>query len=390
MIEIKIADRMKHIPPYLFAKIDKIKQEELQKGRKLVSLSIGDPDLPTPQFIIDRLISASKKPENHQYPSYWGMELFRKAVSHWYEKRFQCSLDPKKEVMALIGSKEGIAHIPLAFVNPGEGVLCPNPGYPVYQAATLMAGGIPVFFDLKKENNFLPDFNELELLIKKGPKIKLWFLNYPNNPTAACAEIAFFEDVVSFAKKHNIIVCHDNAYSEIYFDNKPQPSFLQARGAKDVGVEFHSVSKTYNMTGWRVGSVSGNEKIIDGLAQVKTNIDSGAFNACQEAATEALLNGDSFCDELRSIYQKRRDILVPAIRAIGLECENPQATFYVWTQLKDGRKSEEFVLDLIQKTGIVATPGNGFGSSAEGFVRFTLCSDIEVLKQVAENLKKSL
>ena len=384
------AERLSKLPPYLFAKIDKIKQEELKKGKKLIALGIGDPDLPTPEFVIDRLISAARKPANHQYPSYWGMSEFRKAVARWYETRFGVSLDPESEVLTLIGSKEGIAHIPLAFVNPGEAVLVPDPGYPVYQAATFFAGGIPLSFALEEKNGFLPDFAELERLVKKGPKVRLLFLNYPNNPTSASATLEFFKEVVAFAKRHEIIVCHDNAYSEIYFDGKKQPSFLEVPGAKDVGCEFHSLSKTFNMTGWRVGFLVGNRRVVDGLAKIKTNVDSGAFNACQEAGIAALENAEPFCSELRGIYQQRRDLLIPALQQIGLRCEKPDATFYAWAKLPAGIRSEEFALNLIQTHGIVCTPGNGFGEKGEGYVRFTFCSDLSVLKQVAQALKASV
>ena len=379
--------RLTALPPYLFARIDKIKQEELKKGRKLIALGIGDPDLPTPDFVIERLVAAAKNPANHQYPSYWGMGAYRKAVAAWYQKRFDVALDPETEVLGLIGSKEGIAHIPLAFVNPGEGVLVPDPGYPVYHAATLFAGGQSLPFTLREENDFLPDFAELEALIKKGPRTRLLFLNYPNNPTSASASLEFFKEVVAFARKHELIVCHDNAYSEIYFDGKKQPSFLQVPGAKEVGCEFHSLSKTFNMTGWRVGFVVGHAKILEGLAQVKTNIDSGAFNACQEAGIAALEQYEPFTTELRAIYQKRRDILIPALEAIGLRCRKPDATFYAWARLPQGLRSEDWVLDTIRTKGIVATPGNGFGSAGEGYVRFTFCSDVEVLKRVAEALR---
>ncbi len=387
---LDFTQRLTQLPPYLFAKIDKIKQEEMKKGRKLISLGIGDPDLPTPDFIINRLILAAKKPQNHQYPSYSGMIEFRKAVARWYQSRFGVTVNPENQVLTLIGSKEGIAHIPLAFVNPGEATLVPNPGYPVYHSATLFAGGTPLHFALREKNGFLPDFSELENHIKSGRKIRILFLNYPNNPTSASASLEFFKEVVAFAKKHQIIVCHDNAYSEIFYDGKKQPSFLEVPGAMDIGCEFHSLSKTFNMTGWRVGFVVGHPKIIEGLAQVKTNIDSGVFNACQEASIEALDHYEPFCSELRTIYQKRRDILIPALQKIGLKCRNPDATFYAWARLPEGRKSEEFVLDLIRDKGIVSTPGNGFGQEGEGYVRFTFCSDISVLKQVAESLIASV
>ncbi len=382
--------RLQQLPPYLFARIDKIKQEEIKKGRKLIALGIGDPDLPTPQFVIDRLFSAAKNAANHQYPSYVGMIEFRKAVTRWYKSRFDVSLDAETEVLSLIGSKEGIAHIPLAFVNPGEAVLIPNPGYPVYHAATLFADGVPLHFPLLEKNGFLPDFADLERLVKQGPRARILFLNYPNNPTSASATMEFFKEVAAFAKKHQIIVCHDNAYSEIFFDGKKQLSFLEVPGAKEIGCEFHSLSKTFNMTGWRVGFLVGNARIIEALGQVKTNIDSGVFNACQEAGIAALDNYEPFCADLRAVYQKRRDILIPALQAMGLQCHKPDATFYAWARLPEGRKSEEFVLDLIRNKGVVSTPGNGFGEYGEGYVRFTLCSDIEVLKQVAEILKQSV
>lgn len=386
----EVTDRLRKLPPYVFAQIDKIKQEELKKGKKLISLGIGDPDLPTPDFILDRLNVAARKPANQKYPSYWGLPAFRQAIAKWMEERFGVALSADTEVLPLIGSKEGLAHIPLAFVNPGEGVLVPDPGYPVYAAATLFAGGVPLTFALREKNDFLPDFAELEALVKKGPRARLLFLNYPNNPTSASASLDFFQEVVAFARKHQIIVCHDNAYSELYFDGKKQPSFLEVPGAKEVGVEFHSLSKTFNMTGWRVGFVVGNAKVIAALQQVKTNIDTGLFSAIQEAGIEALEKYEPFCSELRAIYQKRRDLLIPALGKAGLTCRTPDATFYAWARLPQGRSSEEYVLDLIRTKGIVSTPGNGFGDAGEGYVRFTFCSDISVLKQVAEILQGSL
>lgn len=387
---IEFSDRIRKLPPYLFARIDQIKAEELKKGRKLTALGIGDPDLPTPGFVIDRLAAASRKPANHQYPSYRGMIEFRRAAATWVGKRFDVQVDPETEVVALIGSKEGIAHFPFAFINPGEAALVPDPGYPVYSTAVQFAGGIPLTFALREKNGFLPDFAELEKLVRSGPKVRMIFLNYPNNPTAACATLEFFEELVAFAKRHQIIVCHDNAYSELYFDGKRQPSFLEVPGAKEVGIEFHSLSKTFNMTGWRVGFAIGNPKLIQGLLEMKSNVDSGVFNACQEAGIAALENSEPFCTDLRAIYQKRRDVLVPALSAVGLRCRPLEATFYVWAGLPAGQSSEDFVMKLIREKGIVSTPGSGFGSAGEGYVRFTLCADMAVLKQVAEALKGSV
>lgn len=385
---MEFADRLKKLPPYLFAKIDQIKQQEIAKGRQLISLSIGDPDLPTPDFVVKRLQEAAQHPENHQYPSYWGMKQFREGASRWMEKRFGVQVRPDTQTLALIGSKEGLAHFPLAFINPGDAALCPNPGYPVYASSVMFAGGTPVSYDLKEENQYLPDFKQLEQLCTQYPKVKMIFLNYPNNPTSATATLDFFKEMVRFAKKKNLIVCHDNAYSEIYLDGKKPPSFLEAPGAMEVGCEFHSLSKTFNMTGWRVGFAVGHETLINGLAQVKTNIDSGVFNACQEAALAAFENAEPFCTELRSTYQKRRDLLVPALQKLGLGVFAPQATFYVWCSLPKTRsmRSESFVLELIQKNGIVSTPGSGFGTLGEGYVRFTLCQSLPTLQKAIQIL----
>jgi len=390
MNTIDIAERVKKLPPYLFEKIDRIKSEEIRKGHKLIALGIGDPDLPTPDFVLDRMFSAIKNSANHQYPSYRGMEQFRIASAEWIKKRFAVKVDSHKEVLSLIGTKEGIAHTPLALINPGEGALIPNPGYPVYKTSVEFAGGIPLEFDLLEKNDFLPDFAQLEKLIHSVKKVKLIFLNYPNNPTSACATLDFYKELVQLSKKHNLIVCHDNAYSEIFFGQKKQPSFLEAPGAIDVGCEFHSLSKTFNMTGWRVGFVIGNETIIKALGDIKSNIDSGIFNACQEAGIAALENFEPFCSELRAIYERRLNVIFPALEGVGLKCKRPEATFYLWSKLNEPISSEEFVLRQIKDKGLVFTPGSGFGTAGEGYVRMTLCADEKILKQVAEMLSGSV
>jgi LL-diaminopimelate aminotransferase len=383
-----ISDRLKALPPYVFSKIAKVKEEQLKLGKKLIGLGMGDPDLPTPDFILERMSAAIRDPKNHGYPGYVGKPAFRQAVARWMKDRFGVEVNPDGEVLPVIGTKEGIAHLPLAFVNPGESTLVPDPAYPVYEAATVFAGGTARRFALLEKNGYLPDFAELEKLVKQGGRTRILFLNYPNNPTAGTATVPFFKEVVAFAKKHDVIVCHDNAYSEIYFEGKKQPSFLEAPGAKDVGIEFQSFSKTFNMAGWRIGFVAGNARIIEGLAQIETNVNTGLFNAVQDAAIAALEQGGKFCDDLRGIYQKRRDMLVPALRELGLKSRDLEATFYVWARLPEGSKSsEEYVMDLIRRKGIVSTPGSGFGNAGEGYVRFTLCSDIAVLKQVAEALR---
>jgi len=280
-MKIEMAKRIEQIPPYLFAEIDKKKEAMRKKGMDIIDLGIGDPDLPTPAPIIERLKKSSEDPKNHRYPSYEGMIEFRRAAAQWFEKRFGVKFDLQTEVLALIGSKEGIAHIPLAFVNPGDYVLVPSPGYPVYRVSTLFAGGTPYFLPLRKENGFLPNLSEIPESVAK--KAKLLFINYPNNPTSAIAEKPFFEEVVAFARRHQIIVCHDAAYSEVAFDGYRPLSFFEVEGAKEIGIEFHSLSKTFNMTGWRIGFAVGCSEIISVLGRVKTNIDSGIFQAIQEA-----------------------------------------------------------------------------------------------------------
>jgi LL-diaminopimelate aminotransferase len=385
-LKIQQAERVKQIPPYLFAEIDKKKAELRGKGVDLIDLGIGDPDLPTPGRIIDRLADAARDAENHRYPSYEGMLDFRQAVAHWYERRFHVSLDPHTEVLTLIGSKEGIAHIPLAFVDQGDYVLVPNPGYPVYRVATLFAGGTPYFMPLLRENQFLPDLSEIPSQIAE--RAKLMFINYPNNPTAAVAERSFFEEVVEFGDKHGTIVCHDAAYSEIAYDGYRPMSLMEVDGARDVAIEFHSLSKTFNMTGWRIGSAVGNPEIIAGLGKIKTNIDSGVFQAVQIAAAEAYNGYGIETDEIINTYQARRDLLVEAIRAVGLEVDPPKATFYIWASVPDGYTSAQFAAHLMEKSGIVATPGIGFGDAGEGYIRFSLTAEDDRLREAANRLKE--
>lgn len=380
------ADRIKNLPPYLFAAIDKMREEAARKGMDIINLSIGDPDLPTPAPIIERLKQAASDARNHRYPTYEGMIEFRTEVARWYKKRFGVQLDPEKEVVTLIGSKEGIAHIPLAFVNPGDLVLVPDPGYPVYNVATRFAGGEPYFMPLRKENAFLPDFSAIpESALKKA---RLMFLNYPNNPTSACAERAFMEKAVQLAGRYEIILCHDAAYTEVCFDGYKPMSILEVNGAKDLAIEFHSLSKTYNMTGWRIGFAVGNADVVAGLGQVKTNVDSGAFQAVQIAGIEALQGDQSHVEEMRRIYQERRDILVNGLKRMGLEVEKPKATFYLWVRVPHGYTSSDFTVHLLTKAGIVTTPGNGFGSQGEGYIRFALTVGKERISEAVERMSR--
>lgn len=386
-MKIEKSERLKSLPPYLFKEIDRQKDEARARGIDIIDLGVGDPDMPTPPHIIRELEKAANDPANHQYPSYTGMDAFNKAVAGWYEKRFKVDLDPSKEVVTLIGSKEGIAHIPLAFINPGDMALVPNPGYPVYEIGVKFAGGDVCFMNLFKENDYLPDLDAVPEEVAQ--KTKLMFINYPNNPTSAVAGMSFFDKLVSYAKKHDIIICHDAAYTEMAFDGYKPISFLEADGAMEVGMEFHSLSKTYNMTGWRIGFAVGNAEVIQALGQVKSNIDSGAFQAVQLAGITAL-EGDQTCiDEMNGIYTERRDLLVDGLRELGLTAKKPKATFYVWIDVPDGYTSSEFASHLLTKAGVVATPGNGFGTAGEGYIRMALTVDNERIKEVLKRIKET-
>lgn len=385
---MEYSKRVKRIPPYLFAEIDRAIAKKKAEGADIINLGIGDPDIPTPKNIVERMKKAVENPENHRYPSYAGMLSFRKAAAEWYKKRFNVSLNPEKEVLALIGSKEGIAHTPLAFIDPGDVVLFPDPGYPVYKIGTILAEGNPVDMPLLEEKNFLPDIESIDK--KTREKAKLMFINYPNNPTAATAEKEFFKEVKDFAEENNIIVCHDAPYSEITYDNYRTISFLEVKGAKDVGIEFHSLSKTYNMTGWRIGFAVGNEELIAGLGKIKENVDSGAFQAVQEAAIEALEGPQDSVEENRRILQERRDLMVDGLRDIGWEVNKPKATFYLWFRIpKNYRSSMDFAAELLNKAGVVMTPGVGFGKYGEGFVRCTITQKKERLKEALDRIKKA-
>ncbi len=383
---VEYSERIKSLPPYLFAQIDKKKREKLSQGVDIIDLGVGDPDIPTPEPIVRAMQKAVEKPEHHRYPSYEGMLSFRSAVADFYKRRFGVSLDPHKEVIALIGSKEGIAHFPLAFVNPGDVVLCPDPAYPVYKIGTIFAGGVPYILPLKEENNFLPDFKSVPKEVLKKAKI-IW-VNYPNNPTSAVATESFYRELIQWAKEHNIIVASDLAYSEIYFGEEKPISILQIEGAKDIAIEFHSLSKTYNMTGWRIGMAVGNEHLIAGLGKVKTNVDSGQFQAIQEAAITALNLPESEVQKIRDIYKQRREVMVKALEEIGLEVYKSSATFYLWVKVPKGFTSAEFVSLLLDQCGIVCTPGNGFGDYGEGYFRISLTVPTERLLQAVERISK--
>lgn len=377
------AKRLKVLPPYLFAKLDKMKSGAIKKGVDVISFGIGDPDIPTPPHIVRALQKASENSENHRYPSYEGMFSFRQSVARWYVRRFGVRLNPEDEILSLIGAKEGIGHIPLAFINPGDVVLVPEPAYPVYHIGTIFAGGKPYMMPLLEKNEFLPDFSMIPADILK--RAKMIFLNYPNNPTAAVAPVSFLKDVVKFARKYKLIVCYDNTYSEITFDGYTAPSFLQIPGAKDVGIEFHSLSKTYNMTGWRIAWACGNREIIAGLGKIKTNLDSGVFQAVQEAAIAGISGSQECVKRNVKIFQKRRDVLIESLESIDWKVNRPKATFYVWAGIPFRISSMDMCEKLLSKCGVLATPGAGFGPSGEGFLRFALTVDE---KRIQEAIKR--
>ncbi len=381
---VTYADRINSLPPYLFAAIDKAKAEVIKKGVDVINLSIGDPDLPTPRHIVEAMKKSLDNPARHRYPSYEGMLSFRTAAAKWYKKTMNVELNPEDEVLTLIGSKEGIAHIPLAFLNPGDVSLVPDPAYPVYNIGSILADGKPYKMPLLAENDFLPDLDAIPATIAK--KAKLMFINYPNNPTSAIASLKFFEEVVDFANENDIIVIHDNAYSEMTYDGYKAPSFLNVSGAKDVGIEVHSLSKTYNMTGWRLGFAVGNRDILAGLGKVKTNVDSGAFEAVQEAGIAALSGPQDCVREMNAIYKERRDALLVGLGELGLPVKPPKATFYVWAHVNGS--SSEFAKLLLEKAGIVATPGAGFGEYGDGYVRFALTQTVERINEAVDRMRK--
>ncbi len=386
MSRFPLSTRIQSLPPYLFAELDRKKEEVRARGVDIIDLGVGDPDRPTPKFIVARMKREAAVPANHRYPSYEGLLAFRKAAAQWYKRRFGVSLDPSSEVVALIGSKEGIAHFPLAFVNPGDTVLVPDPGYPVYHIATMFAGGKSHFLPLRRENGFLPDLDAVPRSVLA--KAKILFLNYPNNPTSAVADRAFYRKVLGLAEEHDLIVAHDVAYTEIYFDGNKPRSILEFPGAKNRCIEFHSLSKTYNMTGWRIGFAVGNAGLVSGLGKVKTNVDSGVFQAVQGAGIAALSEGDRSTEGIRRVYQERRDLLIPGLRALGLDPVFPQATFYVWIPVPKGYTSASFCAHLLEKAGIVTTPGNGFGKSGEGYIRIALTKDKGRIREALGRIRK--
>ena len=377
-----VSEKLKKLPPYLFAELDKKKEEVKKRGIDVISLGIGDPDLPTSKEIIEALYRAALDPSNHRYPSYEGMFILREKFAEWFKRRFGVTLNPENEVITLIGSKEGIAHLPLGVINKEEYVLIPDPGYPVYYASTIFADGIPYFMPLLKTNNFLPDLSSIPGEVVK--RTKLMFINYPNNPTSATAPLSFLKEVVQFALKHGIIIASDAAYSEIFWNEKPH-SILEVEGAMECAIEFHSLSKTFNMTGWRIGFAVGNRKIVNALLKVKTNVDSGVFQAVQYAGIKALEIYDKVSQQNREVYKKRREIFLKGIEKLGLNAHPSDATFYVWVECPENMSSMEMAERCLEK-GVVITPGIGFGKYGEGFVRVALTVSEEKIEEACKRI----
>ncbi|MBX6378094.1 MAG: LL-diaminopimelate aminotransferase [Clostridia bacterium] len=383
---MKTARRIAAIPPYLFAELDRKREEARARGVDVIDLGIGDPDQPTPEPVVERLRQEAGNPAWHRYPSYEGAAAFRQAVAEWYEGRFGVRLDPATQVMTLIGSKEGLAHIVWAFVDPGDIALVPDPAYPVYRTHVLLAGGRPYLLPLRPERDFLPDLTAVPRDVADAAKIL--FLNYPNNPTAAVADLAFFEEAVDFCRRHDVLLCHDAAYSETTFDGYVAPSVLQVPGAADVAVEFHSLSKPYNMTGWRLGFAVGNAAALRALGIIKTNTDSGQFTAIQYAGITALRDVPrSFVDGMNDVYRRRRDLVVEALNAMGIPVRPPRGTFYVWAPVPDGTTSAAFAARLLDEAGVIVGPGNAYGEHGEGFFRISLTTPDERLAEAVRRLR---
>lgn len=381
---LKPAKRIAELPPYLFARIDQLIEKKKSEGVDVISLGIGDPVEPTPEPVIEALKEALKNPENHRYPSYYGLREFRETAAKWIYERFEVRVDPETEVLPLIGSKEGIAHLPLALADQGDIVLVPDPAYPVYEISAMLASAIPIKMPLLKENGFLPDFDSIPPEILN--KTKIMFLNYPNNPTTAVATREFFKKAVELAHNYGFLIAHDNAYSEIVEDRSSSLSILQIDGAKEVAVEFHSLSKTFNMTGWRIGFLVGNMEAVKHLGTLKTNIDSGIFNPIQYAGIKALKDLKDFPQEMVKIYGNRRKKVLKALEELGISYFPSNATIYVWAEVPDGYTSDSFAMKLVEDAGIVVSPGSAYGKYGEGYFRISLTVKDERLDEAINRL----
>jgi len=382
------SERLRSLPPYLFAEIDKMIEKKRSEGFDVISLGIGDPDMPTPSEITEVLCEEAKNAENHRYPSSYGLKFFKESVSNFYYERFNVSLDPDKEVIPLMGSKEGISTIGYTYINPGDYVIIPDPSYLVYRISSIFAGGIVQSIPLKEEKNYLFNMNDINPEIAE--KAKVLYFNYPNNPTSATCDINFFNKVASFAEKNNIIICHDNAYSDTYWGENKPVSFLNADKSRDVGIELNSLSKTFNMTGWRIGYAVGNQDIIESIGKYKTNVDSGVFNAIQYAAAKALNNFKKYTDNINEIYNNRRKKVKKMLDEAGIDYYDSNATIYVWAKVPEGFTSSSFSKMLLERANVVVTPGSEFGKYGEGFFRISLTIDDDRLEEALIRIKDIL
>ena len=382
---MRLAQRVEQLPPYLFARISQLIAQKRAEGVDVISLGIGDPDVPTPEYLLDVLRKATADPANHRYPESDGLPQFRQAIARWYQTRHGVTLDPDKEVVPLIGSKEGIAHLPLCLIDPGDTALITDPGYPVYEVATMFAGGITVKVPLREEDGWLPRLDEIPAEAARAAKV-LW-LNYPNNPTGAIADRAFYERAVAWAKQYDVVIAHDLAYADVAYDGYVPMSILEVDGAKDVAIEFNSLSKSFNMTGWRLGMAVGNATLVNALTRVKTNMDSGIPQAIQQMAIAALDDPRDTIIRHNDIYSKRRDRAIAVLRQLGLRVEPPKASLYIWARLPEGeRSSGEFAARLIDATGVVVTPGASYGPAGEGYIRISLTTPDDRLDEALSRL----
>jgi LL-diaminopimelate aminotransferase len=383
---VRTARRIEKLPPYLFAEIDAKVAEARARGADIISFGVGDPDLPTPPHVVEALARAARDPATHRYPSYTGMPAFRDAIAAWYQQRFEVKLDPDSEVQPLLGSKEGIFHLPVAFVDPGDVALVPDPGYPVYETGAILAGGEPVLLPLRAEDDWQPDLDAIPPETADAARV-LW-LNYPSNPTAATTTLEYFQRAVDFCLSNDVLLAHDAAYTEITFDGYVAPSVLQADGARECAVEFHSLSKTYNMTGWRVGWVAGAPEAIEAIKRLKTNIDSGIFDALQRAGIAALEGPQDALAASLERYRRRRDLLCDGLASLGVAVDPPKGSIYLWAPVPPGHGSESFTTLLLDQADVVVAPGNGYGPTGEGFVRFSLTVPDDRLEEGVERLRK--
>ncbi|MBO1352011.1 MAG: aspartate aminotransferase [Hormoscilla sp. GUM202] len=384
---ISPAERLKSLPPYVFARLDELKARAREQGLDLIDLGMGNPDGATPQPVVEAAIGALQNPAHHGYPPFEGTASFRSAITSWYKRRYEVELDPDSEALPLLGSKEGLGHLALAYINPGDLILVPSPAYPAHFRGPAIAGGEVHTLVLKAENDWLIDLAAIPEDVAKLAKI-LYF-NYPSNPTCATAPREFFTEIVAFARRHEILLVHDLAYAELAFDGYQPTSLLEIPGGKEIGVEFHTMSKTYNMAGWRIGFVVGNSQIIQGLRTLKTNLDYGVFAALQVAAETALGLPDSYLEEVRERYRTRRDFLIQGLAELGWDVPKTKATMYLWVPCPPGVGSTDFALDVLQRTGVVVTPGNAFGAAGEGYVRISLIAECDRLGEALGRIEQA-